>query len=998
MEAHGRERTLTRPQTPEKKCSEDGLVGRLFRAMDTDQDGTISRDEWMKAFEMLDTKGNDVISRKEWTVMGGENHVFDSIAGKNRFAVATRRDWRDAYSRLDRDRDGAITVQEWCTFGKQNMKTNSGYGQLSSNLKASPRAQTAEIYIDEYVREPEVVRQLRRDASSEGPHRHPDYRDDTNSLGVRPAVSRQSQNEASIAASHARGFWESREQSVTDRHGIPTSPRRKLDVSRRSPRFEGTKPRRSASNTEDVLRSPREAGENRRVKSTTGMEASSSSTRDRDSNINRDHRRKAGIGDRLVSTSPGPSSSSRAVPSQDHPRDGASSWLDGLPDNVVARIKKLEADLKRSEDERNERDLIHSEKRQADKDRIEDLCRQMQVKDGESMELEQRITELEKSRARLEKEVDSMGGVSPRVRTQTNDFARLQNRAEKAEDDVNSWKEIVGEITLELAQLRRFEVLPRNNVEKQFLQDAQTVEEDRTPAGMVRAKLRIVTKTVECLEDRVNEAERKRLQVEELQGRTQAEKKAVEEQFEKTKQMAQKSSLNIAHMQRLHEEQEKNLRAKVEELTHQLKVEQANAARGQANLPAQPQGNQGEQEVAQKFYIGDESEPEEEQKPAQAAEAKKPTAAQESKSVNELEELQLDAIQEYGELIDLEIKGMWEESRLHSLASQKQVQEAEMKAALLEEELVEALTKVEMLQTLLHESATDADELRDVLGKCRERVLKLEEQDREMRKILMEAHDMHKKRKEKLAATQWMNSWLHVKVNKVKDQAEDYKNKHKEMLDLCRKLERVADQEKEKAARAVQTAEMNESQFSKLEFQVKKANEEVVKQRDEVKAWKKQCEEWEKKCEKLEDELASGDFASSGGYSPGGPSPRNSQATGTTLAAVNKWTQQEYFDYCKTLEEEVKYLKAAANGEAGTYSVTEWSAWCQELERENEELKKQLDGFVDVEKNERRARGVKLDPALDPVADRQAQSGMRALAARRRSQASQKSATSGAAQ
>lgn len=102
-----------------------GMMSKLFETLDIDSNGELTREEWMNAFNRLDVKRQGVISRKEWTLLGGENFVFDQIAGKSQFAVANRQNWRDAYSRLDKNRDGRITLDEWFSFAPKVRANNS---------------------------------------------------------------------------------------------------------------------------------------------------------------------------------------------------------------------------------------------------------------------------------------------------------------------------------------------------------------------------------------------------------------------------------------------------------------------------------------------------------------------------------------------------------------------------------------------------------------------------------------------------------------------------------------------------------------------------------------------------------------------------------------------------------------------------------------------------------------------------------------------------------
>lgn len=133
----------------------NGMPSRIFEIIDTDGGGTISREEWMAAFVKLDSHKRGVISRKEWAVHGGENFVFDHIAGKHQFAVASRRDWRDAYSRLDKDHNGSITVEEWNSFAPRTVRPISPRGDSRRNscqkMPDQPRdqqQQKEELFMD----------------------------------------------------------------------------------------------------------------------------------------------------------------------------------------------------------------------------------------------------------------------------------------------------------------------------------------------------------------------------------------------------------------------------------------------------------------------------------------------------------------------------------------------------------------------------------------------------------------------------------------------------------------------------------------------------------------------------------------------------------------------------------------------------------------------------------------------------------------------------------
>merc|ERR1740121_1721741 len=76
----------------------DNRMMNLFDGIDIDGNGHISYAEWMSAFDRLDYSGKGVVSRKQWCLAGGNNEMFDAIAGGSKnFAVASRLDWTRAH-------------------------------------------------------------------------------------------------------------------------------------------------------------------------------------------------------------------------------------------------------------------------------------------------------------------------------------------------------------------------------------------------------------------------------------------------------------------------------------------------------------------------------------------------------------------------------------------------------------------------------------------------------------------------------------------------------------------------------------------------------------------------------------------------------------------------------------------------------------------------------------------------------------------------------------
>lgn len=72
-------------------------VEQLLQAVDTDDDGVISLEEWSSAFRRIDCNCDRTITRKEWQLNQGSTTFFD-MTKKRQSHVLTEAEWSDAYS------------------------------------------------------------------------------------------------------------------------------------------------------------------------------------------------------------------------------------------------------------------------------------------------------------------------------------------------------------------------------------------------------------------------------------------------------------------------------------------------------------------------------------------------------------------------------------------------------------------------------------------------------------------------------------------------------------------------------------------------------------------------------------------------------------------------------------------------------------------------------------------------------------------------------------
>lgn len=102
----------TRSSLKARKEEQEEATKSLFSLLDIDNDGFITRDEWLKAFDLIDVNHDGAIHRKEWFTHQGTSYFFDSIKRKNK-AQITRKEWSAAYDVVDTDHDGKIDLAEW---------------------------------------------------------------------------------------------------------------------------------------------------------------------------------------------------------------------------------------------------------------------------------------------------------------------------------------------------------------------------------------------------------------------------------------------------------------------------------------------------------------------------------------------------------------------------------------------------------------------------------------------------------------------------------------------------------------------------------------------------------------------------------------------------------------------------------------------------------------------------------------------------------------------
>merc|ERR1712151_717123 len=79
----------------------DSPMGQVLRTGRRGLANDVAEAEWLDAFKRMDKNGDGIISRKEWAVYGGDNAIFDQIAGGNgsgpRTHISTQ-DWQHAFT------------------------------------------------------------------------------------------------------------------------------------------------------------------------------------------------------------------------------------------------------------------------------------------------------------------------------------------------------------------------------------------------------------------------------------------------------------------------------------------------------------------------------------------------------------------------------------------------------------------------------------------------------------------------------------------------------------------------------------------------------------------------------------------------------------------------------------------------------------------------------------------------------------------------------------
>jgi Ca2+-binding EF-hand superfamily protein len=101
----------------------DPAVDGVFDRLDGDKDGVIARAEWHgteRALRLIDADGNGVLSREEFRSPNARswNVTFKDI-DVNQDGMITRNEWLDteeAFKRLDRDRNGTVTEREFYSW------------------------------------------------------------------------------------------------------------------------------------------------------------------------------------------------------------------------------------------------------------------------------------------------------------------------------------------------------------------------------------------------------------------------------------------------------------------------------------------------------------------------------------------------------------------------------------------------------------------------------------------------------------------------------------------------------------------------------------------------------------------------------------------------------------------------------------------------------------------------------------------------------------------
>ena len=81
-----------------------------FAEIDTDNNGTLSREEFQEFFEGRDADRNGVVTKAEF---GPRNIALFNKADVNRDGVVTRAEIGQLFDKMDRDHDGVVTQEEF---------------------------------------------------------------------------------------------------------------------------------------------------------------------------------------------------------------------------------------------------------------------------------------------------------------------------------------------------------------------------------------------------------------------------------------------------------------------------------------------------------------------------------------------------------------------------------------------------------------------------------------------------------------------------------------------------------------------------------------------------------------------------------------------------------------------------------------------------------------------------------------------------------------------
>lgn len=94
------------------------MASVLFELLDENSTGFIGQAVWATLFEKLDADKDGALSRKEWCVKMDETEVFDAVkrltvARKRQAGSVSRREWLQAFEILDKDGDGQVSRDEF---------------------------------------------------------------------------------------------------------------------------------------------------------------------------------------------------------------------------------------------------------------------------------------------------------------------------------------------------------------------------------------------------------------------------------------------------------------------------------------------------------------------------------------------------------------------------------------------------------------------------------------------------------------------------------------------------------------------------------------------------------------------------------------------------------------------------------------------------------------------------------------------------------------------